>query len=274
MGNSFTFMRDDKGRVVKPLIMYKRPFKVAEWTTEHNAERLAAAKMNAVQRLTDEQAAPMTRGISAAIMTSPDFDAAARTHELLDTQIQGSLAGMAPQSQGGAFGKAFISSDWRDRDNPILLAATRLRENVNRMARDFMKQSIDKAFGGQLALLANPRNATSKLLLNQFHSFRAGWDIAPKASKRADGFHSFTLRPTADNAERFKAQFGREMAKNQVFIQPNGKEVVLDDLGDGTPDAVQSGDRRDSRREEHHPAGQWSQRDSAAGLVCSACEYG
>jgi hypothetical protein len=231
MGKSFSFMLDEKGNPLKPLLMYKRPFKVAEWTTEHNAERLAAAKMYTVSKLTAEDASPMTRTIAGSIINSPDFDAVARTHELMDTQVQGGIMGAAPQSIRGATGKALISSDWRDRDNPILLAATRLRENVNRMARDFMKTTIDKAFEGRLSLLSNPRNAASKLLLNQFHSFRAGWDIAKDPIKRADGMFAFVLRPTKDNAERFRTLFGREMGKSQILLAPNGKEIVLDELG-------------------------------------------
>jgi len=227
MGRSFSFMMDESGNPIKPLLMYKRPFKVAEWTTEHNAERLAAAKMYTVSQMTGADASPMTRAISQSMLTSPDFDAAARTHELMDTQVQGGIAGAAPQTALGSTGKALVTSDWRDRDNPILLAATRIRENVNRMARDFMKTAIDSAFQGKLALLSNPRNATSKLLLNQFHSFRAGWDIAKDPIKRSDGFYAFVLRPTQDNAERFKTLFGRELEKGQILLSPNGKEVVL-----------------------------------------------
>lgn len=231
LGTSFNFLKDSKGNPIKPLIVYKRPFKSNEWTTEHNAERLAAAKAFTSQRLTDEAAAPMTRAISASVLSNPDFDAAARTHELLDSQIQGSLRGAAPQTASGAFGKMFITSDWRDRDNPILLAATRIRESVNRMARDTMKAAIEGAFEGRLGLLANPRNASSKLLLNNFHSFRAGWDIAAKPHARSDGFFSFILRDTADNRERFLREHGREMGENQSLLAPNGKEVVLDELG-------------------------------------------
>jgi hypothetical protein len=58
--------------------------------------------------------------------------------------------GCIPQSQAGALANAFRTSDWRDRDNPILLAATRIRENVSRMTRDAMKTTIQAAFGDSL----------------------------------------------------------------------------------------------------------------------------
>jgi hypothetical protein len=232
MGNSFKFMQDDNGNPIKPLLIYKRPFKVAEWTSEHTAERLAAAKMWAVTKMVADDAAPMTRAMAQSLVSSPDLDAASRTHELMDSQIQGGLVGATPQSQAGAIGNALRTSDWRDRDVPVLLAASRLRENVSRFSKDFMKTAIDQAMGDRLTTLANPRNATTRLLLNQFHSFRPGWDLATEPVQMQGGMFGFILRPTQDNAERFRVQFGREMSmKGQLLTAPNGKPIVLDALG-------------------------------------------
>jgi hypothetical protein len=230
MGTSFKFMKDENGNPVRPLLLYKRPFQVAEWTTEHNAERLAASKLWAVSKLTAGDADPMTRMLAQSIVASPDFDLASRTHELMDTQIQGGVWGASPQSQAGALGNAFRSSDWRDRDNPILQGASRLRESVSRMSRDAMKSTIEAAMGDRLSVLANPRNATSKLLLNQFHTFRPGWDLATETTSMDNGMVGFVLRKTEDNAERFKQQFGRDMTEGQLLLAPNGKPVVLDPL--------------------------------------------
>jgi hypothetical protein len=234
-GNSFAYMLDESGRPIKPLIAYMRPFQSAEWAQDYLAERIAARKMTTVTRLVGDESAPMTRAISSSVVNSPDFDAAARTHELMDNQIQGGIIGAAPQSSAGAFGRALNTSDWRDRDNPILLAATRLREGINRMARDYMRQTIESSFGDSLSLLENPRNAASKLLLNQFHSFRSGWDLAPdvisRDGPRGDKLHAFTLSNTEGNQTRFKQVFGREMPIGQTLLSPDGKEVVLDELG-------------------------------------------
>lgn len=229
-GSSFRYMLDESGNPLKPLILYKRPQQSAEWTKEYLAERLAAAKLNTVTKMTDRQAGPITRAISESTLSSPDFDLAARTHELLDTQVQGSLTGAAPQNPFGAAGKAVVTSEWRDRDSPILLAATRIREAISRQTRDFMKLTMEGAFGDTLGVLANPRNSASSLLLDQFHSFASGWDIATDFAKTAEGFHMAVLSDTAANRERFKALFGREMAKGQSLLTPSGKSVVLDDL--------------------------------------------
>jgi hypothetical protein len=230
-GNSFKYMLDEKGNPIKPLIGYKRPFAQTSWSAEHVAERIAASKIRTVQILTDASADPINKTIASTVINSADFDAAARTHELMDVQIQGNITGVAPQNPFGAARNALVTSEWRDRDSPIMQAATRLRETVNRQVRDFMKVTVETSFGDTLSLLKNPRNAASKTLLDQFHSYRSGWDIAPKPTKNADGFWAFTLAQTKENQNRFKQTFGRDLAEGQTLLTPTGKEIVLDDLG-------------------------------------------
>lgn len=229
-GNSFNYMRDDSGKAIKPLVVYKRPFQPQEWTQEMVAERMAAGKMHTVETLIRSENAPMSRTLTAEVINNPDFELASRSHELMDTQIQGSIIGSPPQTMRGSLANAIRTSEQRDRDNPILLAATRVREAVTRQARDFMKVSIEQAFGDTLSLLKNPRNAGSKYLLDQFHSFRSGWELRKAPVSRDGGFHAFVLRDTPGNRERFREVFGREMQKNQPLLNPDGKEVVLDDL--------------------------------------------
>jgi hypothetical protein len=230
MGGSFRFMKDENGNPVRPILIYKRPFKVAEWTSDTTAERLAAAKMWTVSQLTGGSAAPMSKAISQSILNSPDFDAASRTNELMDTQVQGGLWGASPQSQAGALGNALRTTDWRDRDNPILLAATRLRDQTSRISREYMRQ-YTQALGEATSALSNPRNASSKLLLNQFHTFAPGWDIGKAPVSMEGGMNGFILKETDSNKERFRTLFGREMDKSQLLLAPNGKPIVLDDMG-------------------------------------------
>lgn len=230
-GNSFRYMLDDSGQPIKPLIAYKRAFNEASWSTDHLAERLAANNIAKVQILTNAKADPITKAVTDSVMNSADFDMAARTHELGDTQIQGSITGVAPQNPFGAARNALVSSEWRDRDSPIMLAATRLREGVNRQIRDYMKVTVEAAFGDSLSLLKNPRNASSKVLLDQFHTFRSGWDVSAKPVKTESGFWGFTLNQTPENKERFKEVFGTDLVEGQQLLSPAGKAVVLDDLG-------------------------------------------
>ena len=123
------------------------------------------------------------------------------------------------------------STDHIARDTPAILAASRLQDTVKRVAGAAMKAIFDGSFGGNLNQLANPRNAGSKLLLDQFHSFAGGWDLQPKAITRDGGYHAFGLADTQQNQARWKQLFGRDMPTGSTLMSPQGKEVVLDSLG-------------------------------------------
>lgn len=231
-GNSFRYMLDESGKPIKPLLMYSRPVMQPQWTLDAIAERLAARKMSTIGTLAANDAGELSRLISGAIIESPDARKAMSTHELMDNQIQGSVLGSAPQTFLGSASKALQTSEWVSRDNPILLAATRTRDTVERIARDYMRKIITDTFGDSINLLANPRNAASKLLLNQFHSYRAGWDLAASPKIGADGFARFTLLDTAQNHSRWaQVNKGAAMPAGQTLLSPEGREVVLDQIG-------------------------------------------
>lgn len=231
-GNSFSFMLDDGGHRIEPIMMYKRAMNPEiDWSVDTLAERMAAAKMQSLFVLTQATSAPMTRGLATSIINSADFDQVARPQELLETQIQGNLIGGSPESVSGAFAKSLVTSEWRDRDSPILLAATRLADSVDRLTRDYMKQVVESAMGDRLSVLSNPRNAETRLLLNQFHSYANGWHLQKKTVPMDGGKIGFLLEQTPENAERFRAINGREMGKDEILTNPRGQAIVLDGLG-------------------------------------------
>lgn len=236
-GNSFNFMRNDKGETLKPLIGMFRKFHAADWTADNVAERLANRKMRTVQVLTsDAQKAPMTRMLTESTVNSADFELASRPDMLNDLQIQGSVLGSMPGTGPGSLSRAVKTSEHIARDTPGLLAALRLRDQATRITRDSMKTVIEAAFGDSLKLLNNGRNQASKLLLDQFHSLRSGWDLNEKAVKTADGFHAFRLGDTVSNRERWKAVYGVEMPVESPGVGPilqsfDGRPIVLDELG-------------------------------------------
>lgn len=244
-GNSFTFLTTKVGDSyipTKPLIMYKRSFQPHEWTRDNLAERLATRKMVIAQRLMGEGSTPLNTNLTKALFSSPDFDQAARTHELMETQIQASMVGANNQSLFGAIGNSLKSREWIDRDSPILLAASRLQRTVQTFMRGELSKNAQQAFGDTLTRLDSPRHAETKMLLNQFHSFRSGWhlatnprtgmpDIVTRQGPNGQTLRAFILQNNPQNRERFAAQFGKEMSEGQTLISPNGKEVVLDDLG-------------------------------------------
>lgn len=236
-GTSFRFMKQElNGKVfdMKPLVALTRPFKAHSWTADHVAERLAMRKIKALHELTGQQADPLSRELTQALTGSPDFELAARPDKILESQIQGSLVGTTPQSFAGALSKELKSSEWNFRDAPGLLGAGRLRDLAGRITRSRMKDVIEGAFGDSLKLLKNPRNASTKLLLNQYHTFRGGWDMAADPIERVvDGkkFFAFPLEDTAENQKRWEKLYEEPMPKNATLSGPDRKEIVLDEQG-------------------------------------------
>lgn len=231
IGNSFKFMQDDFGKPVKPLLIYKRPIVPEDWSQDALTNQLAARKGQVMASLTSNTSAPYTSGLTSTLLQDNDTQIAMNTHNLMDNQIQGSVVGTAPQSFFGQIGQSLRTADMTARDTPELLAASRLQDKTQRLARDNFQQVASNAFGGAQNALKNPRNTASALLLDQFHSFRSGWDLNAKPLTSDDGFSRFVLGNTEANRSRWLTQYGTEMPSGQTLIGPNGKEVVLDQLG-------------------------------------------
>ena len=232
-GNSFRFMKDDAGREMKPLVALTRPFSPQTWSRDNTVERLAMRKQKALEELMAESSHPLVRELTEAGVNSPDFALASRPDLINEAALQGSIAGSVPQSFFGALTKELKATDWNFRDVPAILGAGRLNDLFGRITRARMKETIEGAFGDSLKLLKNPRNASSKLLLNQFHSFRGGWDIAQQPVARAaqDGANRwvFKLEQTAENQARWKRLYDESMPKDATLRGPNKQEIALDD---------------------------------------------
>lgn len=230
-GNSFRYMLDSKGRPMKPILTYARPFMPATWTNDAIAERMTQSKLLAVGKMTDKDAGPLTRNLATGLMQSPDLELASQPHTLMDNQIQGSTMGAAPQSFWGGLGKSVASFDWIARDNPTLLAAARLRDNISRVTLSSVRDIISGSMGDVLDRLASPRNASSQALMDQFHSFAGGWDIEDKVVPDSSGnFSGFTLSDTQKNRTRWTQQFDGDMPQGQPLVGPQGQKVMLDNL--------------------------------------------
>lgn len=249
-GNSFRYMLDEEGKPTSPLIGYQRSLTPFDWTPDNLADRLAIRKLYTVQKMMEPLPATkttpakptFTNALSSAIMQSPDYDIASRTHELMDPQVQGSTFGTANQTPFGAAAKAVKSRDWIGRDNPTLLAASRVQELAQRLTRDFFQREaspLQQAAG----VLNSPRNASTKMLLNQFIAHRPGWDIVMDGRKAVEDNlaqvampggktgYKFVLQNTEQNQSRWKTMFGGEMPRDAIMPTPDGREVVLDQQG-------------------------------------------
>lgn len=236
-GNSFKFMLDDEGNPVKPILMYKRNIAPMDYTQDTLAERIGAKKTAQAAMLVGGQSGPMTRELVGGMLANPDYQLGARTTGLHDTQIASSIPGLAnvPSQTGtGSILNSVVSAEWRARDNPVILAVTRLREGIGRQMLGFMQDTVKSAMGDSVATINGPRNLASKTLLDNFHTFRSGWDLEARAIPvvgERDGLSGFVLSDTVGNQKRFQQQYGRPMPKGQQLLDSSGKPVVLDQLG-------------------------------------------
>lgn len=231
-GSSFKYMMNHDGSgALAPLVALRRNFSYEKWTADSVAERMAARKMRTVGVMTAPDAGGLTKSLTESITSTEDFHLASRTDELSDIQLQGSIFGSMPGTGLGAASRAIKTSEHIGRDSPALIAAIRLRDTVSRITRDKMRMVIDTAFGDNLKLLSNPRNSSSKLLLNQFHSLRSGWDLEAKAVKLDDGHYAFKLGDTAANRKRWEATRQTPWSGEHFLESVDGRRVVLDELG-------------------------------------------
>jgi hypothetical protein len=185
-GNSFNFLMDRDGNAIKPIIGYKRPLNPFDWSRDELFTRQAMKAQNTREILVGASADPITREIVNAIMSNPNAAEARRVMELADDQARSSVPGFresAPQTTTGSFINAITSRERRDADNLIMRAASIVKEDESRITAAVMRGMIGEVMGNSITIVNSPRNVRSKLLLNQFHTFRPGWELAREPTK-------------------------------------------------------------------------------------------
>ena len=246
-GNSFNFLMDRDGNPIKPIIGYKRPLSPQDWTRDELFTRQAMKAAYVRDTLVGPSADPITREIVNAIMANPNAAEARRVMELADDQARSFVPGFresAPQTTTGSFMNAITSRERRDVDNLIMRAASIVKEDESRITSAVMRGMVSEIMGDAITIVNSPRNVQSKLLLNQFHTFRPGWDIARKPTKVQlpdgnTGYQFILDHESATNAKWFQERHGRQLKEGQPLLNPNGTEIVLDELGMDTLNRMQ-----------------------------------
>lgn len=237
-GNSFNFLMDRDGTPIKPIIAYKRPLAPFEWTRDELFTRQAMHAAHVKDTLVGQTADPITREIVSAIMSNPNSAEARRIMELADDQQRSFIPGFqesAPQTATGSLINAVTSRERRDVDNLIMRAASIVKEDESRITGAVMQELIQKTMGDSITIVNSARNTESKLLLNQFHSFRQGWELAREPIKvpmpnGKTGFQFVLDHESLKNQQRFERLFDKKLEKGQALLNPNGTEIVLDEL--------------------------------------------
>lgn len=245
-GNSFNFLMDRDGNPIKPIIGYKRPMQKAEWSQGELMVRQVSNAMYVRNHLMGETADPFTRELVEVLSSNPGFVEAGKVTELADDQHRSMVPGFgnaAPQSTMGSAINALTSRERRDVDNMTMLQASKIKELQTRVTQEAMRRIITNAMGDTITQINSPRNITSRLQLNQFHSFRQGWELmrepVPQALPKGEGF-GFILDHTSQlNQKRFKETYGRELTKGQLLLNPDSQAIVLDELAMDTLSRMQ-----------------------------------
>jgi hypothetical protein len=238
-GNSFNFLMDRDGVPIKPIVAYKRPLAPTDWTRDELFTRQAMKHSQVRDTLIGEGSDPITKEIVTAIMSNPNAAEARRVMELADDQSRSFVPGFresAPQTTTGSFMNAITSRERRDADNLIMRAASIVKEDESRITGAVMRGLIENVMGDAVTVVNSPRNVGTKMLLNQVHSFRQGWELVrePVRVELPEGKtgYQFALdHESLNNQARFKRLFDRDLEKGQVLLNPNGTEIVLDELG-------------------------------------------
>lgn len=246
-GNSFNFLVDRDGNGIKPIIGYKRPMAPYQWSQSELLVRQATNAMYVRDKLLGETADALSKEIVQTLTSDPAFLAAGRVTELADDQHRSMLPGFgsaAPQSTQGSLVNAITSRERRDVDSLTMLAASKIKETQTRITQQIMRRVITSAMGDSISMVNSPRNITSKLALNQFHSFRQGWELArdtvPEALPKGKGF-AFVLDHTSlMNQKRFEATYGQKLQKGQKLMNPDGQVIVMDELAMDTLQRMQA----------------------------------
>ncbi|TXH15495.1 MAG: hypothetical protein E6R03_07105 [Hyphomicrobiaceae bacterium] len=241
-GNSFNFLLDYDGNPIKPIIGFKRPMSPSDWTRDELFVRQTMKAAHVRETLTGPGADPLTREAVTYLMQNPNFAEARKVMELADDQHRSFVPGFresAPQSTGGSFMNAITSRDRRDVDILVMRAASSVQEEMTRIINTQMRELVTNTMEGTITLVNSPRNVQSKMLLDQFHTFRPGWELARDAKKiqlpNGKAGYQFVLDHESINNQRwFKEAHGREFTKGQPLLSPNGTEIVLDELGYAT----------------------------------------
>lgn len=238
-GTSFRFLADRDGNPIKPILGWKRPLSPVEYTRDELFMRQAVSQGMLRDALVGQNADELTRIMTETIMADPASAEARKVMELADDQQRSVIPGFrhaAPQTTMGSAINAVTSRQRRDIDSTVLRSASQVQELKTRIVQTLTKATFDTHMGDAITKLNSARNARSLMLVNQFLSFRQGWEIerAVKEVTLPNGelANTFVLdHSSVMNQRRFQEAYGRPLEKGQELLNPDGAPIALDALG-------------------------------------------
>lgn len=224
-GNIWDFNRNPRGEHYKPVIIeyeQKAQTLLNRGTLEQQTEALTMNKVVRYNTLTRPGRDDSLVGeITNFIHLSPEGQKSIHIGGLADDQVTGLGQGVKAELA------ASLPNTFRARDSETVTAAIRLSQRADDFALARTKIEVQSLRDVAQRLNAYV-NKSSRHLFDQFNSFRPGWELLEETVRGADGFHRFVLNhKSAWNRQRL----GREVEEGEFLQGPNGKDLVLDDLG-------------------------------------------
>lgn len=228
-GGTFHAGLDDAGGQLAPVLAMKRSINAGFFTRDSLELRMAMGHAQRLAALQHGGDSPMVKAIAQTFISDADVITASNVKGLHPIQRQATTPG---------FGKRVATTTaqyatFLDRDNPIMLAASRL----GLKARKLGEAAYDVAFSPIAPVFAKLRtndSIASRFQLEQFIVAREGWEIAGKGAKvaRPEGKIAFMLEPTQANKDAWFNRYGTQMPESATMHDHLGKEIQLDASAD------------------------------------------
>lgn len=231
-GDTWSFLQTRSGETRKPIIAMKKPYKPFEWTRMGLGDRQTFRKTNQFREMIEtDPRAELAAKIAVGVASSPDYRLVSNPNALADASLSGVFGGFsAPQTRVGNLINSVVSKAQRDRENPILRAASRIAEMVKRESLSRF-EAVAQPLQAPLQKINGPRNAPSRLMLNQFMTFAGGWKFRDEPLMNSGGKRVFKLDwEDAGNRDRFEAMFNRPLVEGDVLMNPKGQAIEVDEL--------------------------------------------
>lgn len=225
LGSSFKLGLDQaKGghNEIAEFLVFKRPIGKTFFTRDFLESRLANRQADLYATLIDGQAGPITSRISKAILSTADYQAAVKSGDLAEIQLQGGL----PMRGNSATQTSLQFGDFAFRDSPVLTSALRIQDLARRESAAAFEGAVTAPIaqlGGRSASqvwasLRNKKNLASSQLFDQFISARRGWQLSGKTRQTPEGFTEFMLLNNDANRTQWERFFpGIDMPKDATM---------------------------------------------------------
>lgn len=241
-GDSFNLLMDRDGNPIKSIIAYQRPLSPVDFTRDDLLVRHVMRESYLRETLLGGAADDINRELVSLITANPAFSEARKIMELADDQHRSGIPGFrraAPQSTMGAALNSITSRERRDIDSTVMRAASQVQETKTRAIQYLAKKIFDEHMADSITKINQAPNARSLMLLNQFISFRPGWEVMPKPKEitlpSGEKAYSFVLDHNSRlNQDRFQETFGRALEKGDELLNPDGGVIALDELAMST----------------------------------------